>query len=360
MDKGVKLLHKHIDKIEKSNNQIIDKAVKRALKLKKTKLSDVSSRNKNIKFLLIHKDTNNFPVTKQRLLKKFNQVHELYPFVTLNFDPNQGNNKKTIFRSINGNRVILIVNWEDYMQHVLSRVPEDSEDVSNLALPRLGLEENFEQINRENWNYIQNKVKEILDSVKDHTTADQTDHKFNLAQNTMLHQVTRNHFNSIAKHLKNRYKFMEIFYTGEHYNYNTVIIRIHWNVYLAEIAKQESKNRQVPLLMDNQIKTLFGRHQETSHKNDYELDKKYDDSSFMYPPTIDKETSKSNQKKHRRKKSHRSPQIHHAKDFEDNSSKEEENANVSPPLYPSSVDYPSTIDTPPAYGVKMQVASVSK
>lgn len=243
MDKGFKKFQKHHNKINKANDKIIDKALKRILKLKKVKMSNISTRNVYSEFILVNQDTNNSEDTKRYLVKKMATVQDLYPFVSLNYDSNQQNTTTTKIKSTNGNRIVIKVNWQDYIRHAMASVPKDGEDDQE-QLPDLGLDKNFEEIKKTNVSKIEEALKNLLSSAKEYMTKEKTDHRIRLVHNTMNHEVTRNHFNAISQHIMKRYHGMI-----EMYNYtnDTIIIRVHWNIFLAQLAERERLRQQVPL-----------------------------------------------------------------------------------------------------------------
>ena len=259
MDKGVKKFQKNIKKVEKFNNKIIQNAVNTTLSLKRQKLSDISCRTIYNRPIILHKDTNNFPILKQKVLNKIHEIHELYPYIQIYYDNRTipCKNKKTTYSY--GNRLVLSFNYEDYMKYISSTMEDTTTNSYNL--PNLGIEKIFNNINTQNTQIIQNSLNQILSTVNQHTTDDITDTYVTLAKNTMLYEITRNHCKSLSQQIMRKYNgVVEIFYT----NVSSITIRIHWNIYLAHIASITNRNKQVPLLIDN-----------TNTK-----------SSFIYPPSI--------------------------------------------------------------------------
>lgn len=274
MDKGIKILQNHVKKIEKANNHILEKTLAHALKLKSTRLSDISYKKTATFEILINKDTNNFPSVKQKLLAKISELHIQYPFITIYFDPNpevQPNPRYVVsgpnpakmntnvnvpinqyreLKSQNENRLILTINWEDYMRHSLKGKEEDG---FTLNLPRLGVEEHLNEIKRKNWSTIQEAINKILSSASQHSLDDKTETRVLLQNNTMAHEITRNHFSTISQQIMRHYNGMiEIFNTSA----STIAIRVHWNVYLSKMAALEHQQRQVPLLTDSSLDYL--------------------------------------------------------------------------------------------------------
>lgn len=251
MDRGIKTLKKHLEKIEKSNNSILDKTLASALKLKYTKLSDISARKLTRFEILIHKDTNNFPLMKQKLLSKISDLHLQYPFITLCFDPipqlQPNMNTPTASRCLkseNENRLILTIMWEDYIRYSMNNMQNMSEN-RPVALPGADIQGAFNEVKRKNLNTLQNSINDILSKASQHTLDEKTDTNVALETNTMACEVTRNHFVTVAQDIMRHYNGMiEIF----NINSSVVTIRVHWNIYLSQVAAMEKKQYQVPLL----------------------------------------------------------------------------------------------------------------
>jgi len=304
MDKGFKKFQKHYNKVNKANDKIIDKTLKRILKLKKMKMSDISTKNIYREQILVHKDTNNSEDTKKYLVKKMSSLQDQYPFVTINYDPIQQNTTTTKIKSINGNRIIITLNWQDYMRHAMASVP-DREDSHSMVLPDLGLEKNFEEIKKKNWTIIQTSLNQILSSAQNHLTKEKTDHKVRLVHNTMFHEVTRNHFNTISQHIMRRYHGMvEMF----NYTNNIIIIRVHWNIFLAQIAERDRRQRQIPLIVDRPFAT---KQPSSPFANKTHADHSQYIQKTAYPPTpVQKEKPKEEKPKARRRRKHSQPKIY--------------------------------------------------
>ena len=174
MLKGVKALQKHVGKIEDANNKTIDKEVKAILKLKGTRLSDISQRKTHSREILVHKDTNNFPVTKQKLLAKMADVHKEYPFISISYDANmsiqpqkKGKHYTGIVRrktATNSNRLIMTINWEDYMHYARRRLPSSIESGTGYVpiTAKVGIRQKFEEIKCENAKALQAKIEAIF------------------------------------------------------------------------------------------------------------------------------------------------------------------------------------------------------
>jgi hypothetical protein len=281
MDKGIIILQKHISKIEKSNNKILDRAINDVLKLKNAKLSDISYKKIATYEILVHKDTNNFPVAKQKLLSKLSDLQTMYPFLTLCFDPSPElqPRKSTVYinspavtaaslppslnvnsplsvsrkcRAQNENRLILTVNWEDYMR--TSMTVAGAKDPSLLTqpmhLPRLGVEETMNEIKRKNQYTIQNAIHNILAEAPKRTLDEKTESRIYLEKNTMAHEITRTHFTSLVQQITRQYNGMiELFCNDA----SSVTVRVHWNVYLSNLALAEQTHRSIGLVPMNGV-----------------------------------------------------------------------------------------------------------
>ena len=263
MDKGIKILQKHVKKIEESNNLILERTLSHAFKLKNTRLSDISYKKTQTFEILIHKDTNNFPAVKQKLLAKIADLHVQYPFITLSFDPspelqpglvrnpasstmptnvNVPINPTRATPSQNDNRLILTVNWEDYVRHSLKGI-EGEQLLMNM--PRLGIEDQMNEIKRKNAETLRDALDHMLRTANQHTLDEKSDLRINLQNNTMSYEVTRNHLSHISQQIMRHYNGMvEIFNN----NASMITIRVHWNVYLSQMAALEHQQRQIPLL----------------------------------------------------------------------------------------------------------------
>lgn len=247
MDKGIKTLQKHVEKIEKANNQILDKTFASAFNLKRTKLSDISYKKIGVFEILIHKDTNNFPVVKQKLLARIADLHIQYPFITLCFDsmregevPQQSQHVRAL-KASNDNRLILQVNWADYMRHTLKA------DTQPVRLPESAVKNMFQETKQKNYSILQEAINKILATAKQHTIDDKSETTIKLVENTMMHEVTRNHYTLLAQQIMKNYNgIIEIFHTGV----STVGVRVHWNIYLTQIATLDQQQRQIQLLPD--------------------------------------------------------------------------------------------------------------
>jgi len=241
MNKGIKKLQKHVAKIESSNKTIINKTVKRTLKLKKRDLSTIKSVNSHVIEILVHKDTNNFPILKQKLLEHFNEIHAQYPFISIGYDTEQTNKKNRVLKAENGNRILLTINWNDYMQQAFQEAGKDI----GTPFPSLGLEQEFEEMKMKNLKIIQASLKYILSKVKENSTREYTDHEIPLVQHSLSYQTTRNHFINLAKQFNKQYNgVIELFHIGMN---DGVILRVHWNIYIAQLAAKEKINKNVDL-----------------------------------------------------------------------------------------------------------------
>ncbi|MEX0598898.1 MAG: hypothetical protein WD512_20610, partial [Candidatus Paceibacterota bacterium] len=244
MDKGIKKLQKHVKKIEDSNNQILDRTLDRIFKLKNTRLSDISCKKTQTFEILIHKDTNNFPLVKQTLLSRIGDLHIQYPFMSLCFDPHSPEKiRKTVAE--NENRLLLTINWEDYVRYSLKEVPRENTfiNIVGSAIP-----EQMIEINRKNAHTIQEALAHIFKTANQHILDEKSDLRIMLEKNTMSYEVTRNHISYISQQIIRNYNgLIEIFNNNE----SMITIRVHWNVYLAQIAAFENQHRQVPLLSTN-------------------------------------------------------------------------------------------------------------
>ena len=246
MDKGIKTLQKHVSKIDKSNNSIIDKALKHAFKLKNTKLSDISYNNISVSEILIHKDTNNFPILKQKILSKISELHIQYPFINLYFDPYQDvqPGSKSLNRKLtsqNDNRLLLVINWQDYMRYSLKN--EQQLPINNL--PEKMVKEMLDTTKRKNLVTLQESIRKILATASSNTTKEYTETPISLENNTMRYEITRNHYNLIAQQIMKNYNgIIELFIN----NNSVVTIRVHWNIYLSQLASLERQQSQIPLL----------------------------------------------------------------------------------------------------------------
>lgn len=246
MERGIKKFQKHVEKIEKANKTIIDKAVKRVLKLKNRNLSTVKSANSHVFEILVHKDTNNFPILKQKLLAYFNDLHNQYPFISIGYDTIQTNGDNRTLKADNGNRILLTINWNDYMQHAFK---ESGQDIGQSFL-NLGMEKEFDNMKIKNLQTIQYALKDILSKVREHTTKDYTDYQIHLVNNSMSYEITRNHFINIARQLNKQYNgVIEIFHIGMS---DDVVLRVHWNIYIAQLAAREKVNKPVELELPDQ------------------------------------------------------------------------------------------------------------
>lgn len=242
MDKGVKKLQKHIDKIEQSNKTIVDKNVKRVLKLKNKNLSGVKHTKTNITEILIHKDTNNFPILKQQLLSYCNEIHKQYPFISIGYDTLQTNGKHRQLKADNGNRLLLTINWNDYMQYVFK---ESGQSIGE-PIPSLGMESVFSDMKLKNLQTLNYALKDILKKVKESASLDHSDYRINLLPKSMSHEITRNHIMNIGRKLNQQYNgVIEILNVGT--EDDCIILRVHWNIYIAQLAAKEESNKVVEL-----------------------------------------------------------------------------------------------------------------
>ena len=231
MDKGIKKLQKHINKIEKSNTKILDKTLAHAFKLKGFKLSDINCRKVTSQQILLHKDTNNFPLVKQKLLLKLTELQTIYPFITLHFANDVNREAK----------LILSINWEDYVRISLKGKEQEQAVV---AVPKLNLDYQINDMNQKNADRIHAILNYILNNANQHNLKDKSDTKIQLENNTMSYEVTRNYLNLVIQQIIQKYNGMiEVFTISN----NEIIIRIHWDVYLSQMASLEQKKRLVQL-----------------------------------------------------------------------------------------------------------------
>ena len=186
---------------------------------------------------------------KQKLLSKIADLHIQYPFISICFDPNPqfqpSPTSRTVryLKSENENRLLLTVFWEDYIRYSLKGTEQN---IPEIRLP-VNIQTKLNEIKRENWKTLQKSINDILKTADDHTLDDRIDTTITIQPNTMLNEVTRNHFAAMSQHIMKHYNGMiEIFHTAP----SSVIIRVHWNVYLSQIAAIEQRDQQVPLLTD--------------------------------------------------------------------------------------------------------------
>lgn len=304
MLKGVKALQKHVGKIEAANNKTIDKEVKAILKLKGTRLSDISQHRTHSREILVHKDTNNFPVTKQKLLNKMADVHREYPFITISFDANmsiqpqkKGKHYTGIVRrktATNSNRLIMTINWEDYMQYALRSLPSSEEESITGIVPitaRVGIKQKFEETKAKNLKAVYDKIQAIFKTAQNHTTTEITEDRVRLVEKTMSQEVTRNHILFLVNAIVNQSNgIIEMYDVG----HDILMIRVHWNIYLSQIAAQERRNIVVPLIPTNDkipIENGFLKCTPDNDNNYFSSEKKKkNDSQFEYPPEhVDRE-----------------------------------------------------------------------
>jgi hypothetical protein len=88
-------------------------------------------------------------------------------------------------------------------------------------------------------------LKRILATAQHHTTKDITEDKVNLENNTMIQEVTRTYIINLIRQLVQQYNGMIEIY---HVSNDVLVIRVHWNIYLSQIAARERRNHQIPLL----------------------------------------------------------------------------------------------------------------
>jgi len=250
MDKGIEKLQKHLLIIEKANNNAIDKTLNRILKLENIKLSDISYNKMAIFEILIHKDTNNFPQVKQKLLEKFSELHTEYPFLNIYFDPNtklQPYTKKITYnflprlKSQNDNRLILKINWEDFMRFIKNK----DTDIKSISLPDNPLKNMFDTIKQNNYKIIKNSINDIFSNAEENIDKNITETIIRLQNKTLFYEVTRAHYKLLAQQIMKNYNgVIELIIN----NSSVVTIKVHWNIYLSQLATLEHQQRHVSLL----------------------------------------------------------------------------------------------------------------
>jgi hypothetical protein len=226
IEKKTKKFDKNIEYIEKSNIKSINTAITSLIK--NTPLSQMSHRATKTVNVYIHKETFNFPSSKQQLLNYIKDISSEKPYVT-------------ITTTDATNILKLSINWEDF-----KRTNSSSRNTASISnLPNLGLEKKFETIKIQNMQRIQNSLNGILADVNKYETKISTKHRIFLANETMFHEITRNDFKEFSQKIVDRYGgVVEI----ETIASNAIIITIHWSIYLAQLANNKQSQKQVPLI----------------------------------------------------------------------------------------------------------------
>lgn len=289
MDKGIKKIQKHIEKIESCNKTIVDKAIKKILKLKRHKLSSISTNLNHIIEILIHKDTNNFPILKQKLLAYFNEIHDLYPFLTIGFDTDQSNGNHRKLKTVNCNRLLLTINWNSYMRTIM----QETGEVIDTPVAKLGLEQQFEDMKIRNLELLKHAIKDALSRSQELSSQQYTNFNVVLRPNTMSYEITREHFMIVSRKINQQYKgIIEIINVGTD---DKIILRVHWNIYLDQISAQ-SKSRQDIDLDSIDIPVNIESFSSPSQSKDVKLD-----DHIKYPPVPNDEPQEKKKVKVRKK-----------------------------------------------------------
>lgn len=231
MDKGIKKLQDLDEEINRYNAQIIDTAVKRALKFKGQSLSSLKDTDPYVKELLINKNTMSSDTRKNFLLSHCSQIQQQYPFLTVQIDPHKLNDGKRKLKSVNDNRLLIIVDIKKYKRQAGLKLVTGGDR----EIPTLGLDERFREMMRHNEKVLHFKITECLSKANDYLREDGTDFPVNLAQGTMTNEVTRNHFNAFSKEIVKPYGNTVQIFAMVHSD--IVVLRINWNIHRAELAE---------------------------------------------------------------------------------------------------------------------------
>jgi len=211
MDKGIKKLKKHIESIEKDNRMIVDKVIKHTLKLKNRNLSTINTVNSHVSEFLVHKDTHNFPIVKQSLLNYLNEIHQMYPFICIAFDIDQTNGLHKTTKSVSENRLLLTINWNDYMRQMLKEIGKST----GKPMTQLNIDNDLENMKKRNMELIQNTIHDMLSKSNELSKHGCTYTYITLCPNTMSYEITRTHFINLARQINNQYNgVVELFHVG--------------------------------------------------------------------------------------------------------------------------------------------------
>ena len=274
VQEGINILQKRAEKVEKANNKIINDLLKTMIVPKKSRMKNINSKIIHIERVALHDSTDDFPDFKEKLTKGLNELNEQYPYIEFKYEIAKIRKYKKGEKDYR-NILVASMNWADFYRHARS---SSSTSSSFQKLPELGLSQKFSETNENNTNLIQNKIKSVFSEVNKHMTMSQTDHKIELVKNSLIQEITRDHVNMLVNQIRNQYgSIIEIFRDAE--SHNIIVLRIHWSIYLDQLAVQKSTDSNESYNLEE-----FGKTPESSKHDHCNIELLQSLESTTYPP----------------------------------------------------------------------------